>query len=667
MAQENIDFGTFPDDPNADAIRTAFEKVQNNFTQLFTSAPSDDGVLSINITNQPGITRNSPTGHVLLSANIAQVQIQTSSLALGINAPNNNSFETLTNSAQILHIDLPNMGVDNVLYVSKSGNNDNNGQDLLNSKLTIASAVTAANALQAANPTGVTAIFVKAGDYTEINPITLSAGVSIVGDNLRAVTVRPTTKTSDIFWVNNRCYITGVTFRGHLDPAAAVAFPNNGSLPFIVTSPYVQNCSSITEGNPTPAVAGTFIVGELYTIVTIGTTDFTLIGAASNTIGISFTATGTGTGTGTAKLGTGKAGAGMRVDGNLAGGLKSMVLDAYTQFNSGVSDSGGIGIHITNQGYSQLVSIFSICCSAGVKCESGGTCSITNSNNSFGVYGLWADGVGPALFTGTLGSFTRSTLTVSGLTVRPAVNDAVTLTGGLLVTAGSFVASKSYTINEIGTTDFTLIGAASNTVGVVFTASGVGAGTGTALALATAGSFIVGELYTIVSLGDTNWNTVAGTTGVTYIVGDTLSAATIGSGTGIASSTQYILVRDATPLASGTSVITFAETLSFTPNLGTVSFRQISLISASGQTFEYVGTGTNLLTSTPRLGGVPIQVNEIKQTNGGRVNFTSTDQFGDFRIGSGLLINEEAGVIEGTTFDKSLFAVLTPYILALEG
>ena len=49
------------------------------------------------------------------------------------------------------------------------------------------------------------------------------------------------------------------------------------------------------------------------------------------------------------------------------------------------------------------------------------------------------------------------------------------------VTAGSFVVGKSYTITTVGTTDFTLIGAASNTVGVTFTAAGVGAGTGQAL------------------------------------------------------------------------------------------------------------------------------------------------------------------------------------------
>ena len=48
------------------------------------------------------------------------------------------------------------------------------------------------------------------------------------------------------------------------------------------------------------------------------------------------------------------------------------------------------------------------------------------------------------------------------------------------VTAGSFVNGTSYKITSIGTTDFTAIGASANTVGVIFTASGPGAGTGTA-------------------------------------------------------------------------------------------------------------------------------------------------------------------------------------------
>lgn len=50
--------------------------------------------------------------------------------------------------------------------------------------------------------------------------------------------------------------------------------------------------------------AGSFIVGVEYKIVTVGTTNFTLIGASANTVGLFFTATGVGSGTGTASLET---------------------------------------------------------------------------------------------------------------------------------------------------------------------------------------------------------------------------------------------------------------------------------------------------------------------------------------------------------------------------
>jgi hypothetical protein len=50
----------------------------------------------------------------------------------------------------------------------------------------------------------------------------------------------------------------------------------------------------------TGMVAGSFVTGYQYKIVTAGTTDFTLIGAADSNPGTIFTATGAGTGTGTA-------------------------------------------------------------------------------------------------------------------------------------------------------------------------------------------------------------------------------------------------------------------------------------------------------------------------------------------------------------------------------
>ena len=47
----------------------------------------------------------------------------------------------------------------------------------------------------------------------------------------------------------------------------------------------------------------------------------------------------------------------------------------------------------------------------------------------------------------------------------------------------------------------------------------------------TTGAFVVGINYTITTLGNTNWNTVAGTVGVTYVVGSTFTAANSGNGT----------------------------------------------------------------------------------------------------------------------------------------
>ena len=60
---------------------------------------------------------------------------------------------------------------------------------------------------------------------------------------------------------------------------------------------------------------------------------------------------------------------------------------------------------------------------------------------------------------------------------------------GAIVSAGSFTTGETYVIRTVGTTDFTLIGAASNTIGVIFTATGAGTGTGDAYAYSTQASF----------------------------------------------------------------------------------------------------------------------------------------------------------------------------------
>ena len=251
-----------------------------------------------------------------------------------------------------------NIAVANVLYVSKSGDDANDGTALNYSKLTIRSAL--------ATATSGTTIFVKSGDYTEVNPMTVPRNVSIVGDNLKSVTVRPSNPSLDLFYVNNGCYIANMTFKDHISPAAAIAFNPDGSAGIIFSSPYVQNCTSMT------------------------------------TTGI-----------------------GMRIDGSVASGLRSMVADAFTQFNQ-----GGIGVYLLNRGYAQLVSIFTICCDKGFYATTGGRCSITNSNSSFGNYALYADGVSSVLYAGkVVGSTTGSTFVIDGLVSQPNVGDAVLFDG----------------------------------------------------------------------------------------------------------------------------------------------------------------------------------------------------------------------------------------------
>lgn len=61
--------------------------------------------------------------------------------------------------------------------------------------------------------------------------------------------------------------------------------------------------------------------------------------------------------------------------------------------------------------------------------------------------------------------------------------------------AGAFLVGKKYVIETVGDTDFTLIGSANNDVGTVFTATGIGSGTGTATGLRNPTANDVFELY----------------------------------------------------------------------------------------------------------------------------------------------------------------------------
>ena len=115
MAQQLINYGTYPDDANADAIRTAFLKVEQNFTDLYNNGVA--GVSSVN-SGQGVIARRSGS-NVFVSANVYQLQVASAanSLVFSLGTTNAN-VAVYSQGSDVLNINpAENFGVTNV-YVS---------------------------------------------------------------------------------------------------------------------------------------------------------------------------------------------------------------------------------------------------------------------------------------------------------------------------------------------------------------------------------------------------------------------------------------------------------------------------------------------------------------------------------------------------------------------
>ena len=124
----------------------------------------------------------------------------------------------------------------------------------------------------------------------------------------------------------------------------------------------------------------------------------------------------------------------------------------------------------------------------------------------------------------------------------------------------------------------------------------------------------------------------------------------------------YYSIQNSTPTVSGVSTITLSENLPYSVGIGTqVYFRKQSRILGSNHTFEYVGSGVVLSTAFPSAGGKGIQDNETVSQDGGIVIFSSIDQSGNYRIGAGVVVNQNAGTISGSVYTRSLFNNVTPY------
>ena len=234
----------------------------------------------------------------------------------------------------------------NDYYVSPQGNDSNDGRTPTTSWKTIRHACEQTFSL------GQCRINVSSGTYSEQCPIRVGRSVVLEGNGLGAVTVQPDTTNDNgfgvgisddgstpnansfVFHMNNGCRMRNFVFRNFSTGSVLVSLdpgygPDDTSVWITSQSPYVQNCTSFTPG-----------------------------------------------------------GTGFKIDGGLHnGGYKSMVANDWTQINS-----DGVGIHVLNDGRTEIVSCFTYYCDIGYLAESGGKIRGIVGNNSYGEYGAVARG-----------------------------------------------------------------------------------------------------------------------------------------------------------------------------------------------------------------------------------------------------------------------------------
>ena len=249
-------------------------------------------------------------------------------------------------------------GSDSTIYVSATrGDDSNDGRSPQFPVRTIkraAQIVTPGDDGRYGLPTGSNftgfRIDVQAGTYLEDNPIELPRNTTVWGAGLRVSKVVAKNENEDLFWVNSGNYLAEMTFAGlRVFPSVddsqkgfAISFAPNA---FITTSPYIQNCSMISNQE------NSFL--EAYEEIPAG-------------------------------------GGGLNVDGNRIhpdSPLASMVLDAYTQVAP-----NGVGCQVVGRGFIQLVSFFTNFSAYSVKVIDGGQAVLLNSNTSFGDFGMYASG-----------------------------------------------------------------------------------------------------------------------------------------------------------------------------------------------------------------------------------------------------------------------------------
>jgi hypothetical protein len=614
----------------------SYQGVGNSVPLIRDLTLQDDPAVGFN--TDPGGCAN------VVSAITVCAGIVTNIIELGAAAFTTIGFTTTSPNGKIIWAP-PGADAKNIVYVSKYGNDDNDGRTEGSAKLTIGAAAAVAQP-------GDT-IMVRSGVYAENNPIGLRTDVSVIGQDLRLVTIYPQ-NNDDVFYVRRGCLIDSLSFAYSKDPyddaaplfikGAAVAFPPPAGIGSARSgflgvgpanegpsgrwrSPYVRNCTNFMTNSIGMKIDG-------------------------NHVAAAFTGTN-----------------------NLGQDLKCMVCDSFTQYNE-----NGIGVSITNKAYAQLVSIFTINSKIGIFAGSGGQCDLTNSNSSFGTFGLYADGTSGDEFTGIT---TGATVAAEEDTYKFfGIRDDISNVRKPFDGQGAFfkinlddyadtgvksgiVTEPLRTIRTIkitnGGSGYTASAPPNITVSAPFGPEGI-------LAELSANVSAAGTISSIDIISSGRNFLPPGSGSNQQDITVTISGSGGATAEAVTDPILYTVSTATEPTTVGVTTVTFNEFVPYSVGIGvSVSFRRLSRIITSSHSFEYIGAGTDINSANPFQGGVPNPDNEVVAINGGQIPFTSTDQKGNFRIGQGLTIDQTTSTISGRDFNRAIQANLTPLILALGG
>jgi len=480
-------------------------------------------------------------------------------------------------------------GATNVYYVTKDGvDAAGRGGSIDAAWASIKYAVT--NLPVTPSKTSPAVIFVKAGTYLEAQlPIIVPEYTTIVGDNLRATTVKPApgldsggsvvNQRSTLFRCSNGVIIQDILCDGMdgyqvgspaSDPTAGtlggVYFALNAASPVTDKSPYIYNVTTFGNG-----ATGAVVDGSLH-----------------------------------------------------SSGNRSMLFHTVTHIHS-----DGLGIWAKDNANAEIISGFTYYCQIGYTATGGSKIRSLNSSNSYGEFGVFSKGFDT--------SETPNTGSVKGVMLTYQGTVTGTFNAGELITAAG--GATAYVINVQSEPKVLYIIPASGTFqsGEVVTGAG---GAQVTLAAGTvqsnqSGRILVTQFSTSADPGDSLQ--FASTDGNAYQI-QSVSSVTANS---IAYHVLVFSTSRATPVPANTQVTVRKE------------YSQVRLTGHDFLNVGTGGTDTTNWPNTPTQAKQQQNQVVTLSTDPGRVYYVATDEDGNFYVGDQFKVEQATGqvTLDSSAFD----------------